>query len=272
MPPTTKSPSLEDRFALASEAAPARTIWLASGEAGTGKTSLALSLGGPTLIQSLDKGTEGLASIREARNRGTKIYVKEYDWTPEGSGSAAGADDFNQDYARKVRDEIIADYRYAMKAGVRVIIWDKETDIWEVFRYAEFGKPSASAKDYAKLNQRYMALINESKATTISFCLIQGMKAEWGKSADGKPTPTGQRIRSGFDRLDEIAFLDMLHTRQDGKFAIHIGKCRQATHLQDQPFTWTPLGSPDDSVDFSEGFASLGPQLVDGSTAEDWTA
>lgn len=237
-----------------------RTIGLSSGEAGSGKTSFWLGAPTPILVQSLDKGLEGVV---ERFAKGRTIYTAEYNWSP-------GADDFSQHFAQETRDKIIADYIYALENGVRTIVWDKETDIWEVFRYAEFGKPSAAPKDYAKLNQRYMSIINKSKDHPVNFGLIQGMKNEWGTSeTTGKPTPTGRRVRSGFDRLDEIVFTEILHRRESGVFTVEFGKVRQNTHLQGQKLTWGPSPDPENPRDFAD-YAGFGGLLLPNTKSGDW--
>ena len=121
-------------------------------------------------MQSLDKGLEGTLDqlIRNGDVAAEDIQVADYDWHP-------GSEDFSQDYAIELRERVIADYFFALKAEARAVVWDKESDIWQLFRYAEFGAPTDAPKDYQKLNQRYMAIINKSKEYDVSLGLVQSL-------------------------------------------------------------------------------------------------
>src|SRR2546425_146599 len=145
---------------------------------------------------------------------GKEIYLREYDWYP-------GTENFSQDYAVALRKQFIEDYEAALDSEARLVVWDKETDVWELFRYAEFGKPNDSPKDYAKLNQRYKALIERAKATGASLIVIEATKDDWGQvgpvsGTTGKRslTKTGTRSRGGFDSIDEIVFVETQFRRE----------------------------------------------------------
>jgi hypothetical protein len=236
-----------------------RTIGRSYGEVGTGKTRFWLLAPKPLYIQSLDKGLEGTIDqlIREGLIRADDVHVADYDWHP-------GSDDFSQSYAVNLRDRLIADHNFALENEARTIVWDKESDIWELFRYAEFGSPNDTPKDYQKLNQRYMAIINKVKGYDASLGLIQSMKDKWGLTGEvnqrtGKKSfgKTGEREAWGFDRLEEQVFVNICHRREDGEFFLDIGKCRQNTALQDQTLPATT-------------FADFGMMLIEGSNESDW--
>lgn len=241
-----------------------RSIVLSFGEIDTGKTRLGLTAPGPILVQSLDEGMEGVVEkilgnpADPAYDPNKEIYTKSYDWDPS-------QDSFSQDYAVKLRDEIKRDFYFGLQHA-RTIIWDKETDIWQVFRYAEFGGPSEAPKNYARLNQEYFKLINAAKATPVNLFLIESMKDEWGNTKGvnretgatvTKPVQTGRRIRQGFDRLGEIVLMEIYHTYEDGHFYFEIGKCKQNEQLK---------GEKIPACTFSE----LGTLLHPDSTEADW--
>jgi len=252
-------PNVWSDYSLASASKVCRQIAMLSGEVGTGKTRYALTSPGPLLVQSLDKGTEGVVEDILAEMPDKKVYVKEYDWNPE-------ADDFSQEAAIALRDDIITDFNFALR-NARGCVWDKETDIWKVFRYAEFGGPSDAPKNYDKLNARYFHLINQAKSTPgFNFFLIQSMKDEWGSETvvdpgsgarKRKPIQTGKRVRQGFDRLDEIVFTEMHFRRENGQFFVDIGKCRQNSALMDQSMP-------------AYTFAEFGTLLIPNTSEEDW--
>ena len=223
-----------DAFERADGQAPPRLIWMGSGEAGTGKTRFGLTAPDPILVQSLDKGLEWVVKPILAEMPGKHIYFREYDWDTE-------AQDFSQAYAVEIRDRILADFLFGLQHA-RTILWDKETDIREVFQYAEFGSPTeGNIKDYGKLNQRYFNLINKAKSVPgVNFGLIQAMKDEW-VVGDGKVdqntgkrkktfSKSGRRIRAGFDRLDELVFAELHFVREGGEFSIEVGKFPNAEY------------------------------------------
>lgn len=238
-----------------------RTIVMLSGEVGVGKTRFALSAAGPILVQSLDRGLEGVVESILEDSPKKKIYVKEYDWDASGDNA--------QETAIEIREAIKADFAYGLKHA-RTIVWDRETDIREVFQYAEFGSPvGTNVKDYARLNQIYYNLINQVKSVAnVNFFLIQAMRDEW-VVGEGKINPqtgkvsksfakSGRRIRAGYDRLDELVMTEIHLTREGGEFGMTVGKCRQHAALQDQQYP-------------GMSFPSFGTFLIEGTSEEDWS-
>ena len=244
--------ALSSRFNRANTAPRHRIIGASFGEVGTGKTSFWLGAPGPIVVQSLDKGLEGVVEpFAETKD----IYTPEYDWAP--------TEDLSQDDAIALRDRFCEDFEAALEHA-RTIVWDKETLIWELFRYAEFGEPNDAPRNYPKLNQRYRKYLQMPKATNVNFGCIQSMKDLW-KSAmkkDGSGTQgvnTGQRVRQGFSELDELVFFDLRHRREGGVFLIDIGKAHGpgAQDMQDETL---------EGVTFID-FAQL---AFPGTSEEDW--
>src|SRR5574341_498426 len=206
-----------------------RSIWMGSGEVGTGKTRLGLTIPGPLLVQSLDKGLEGVIEPILAEMPDKVVIPVEYDWDTE-------SEDFNQEYAQHIRETILKDYYYGLKHA-RSILWDKESDIREVFQYAEFvGPTDGNVKDYGKLNQRYVNVINKAKGVPgLNFGLLQAMKYKWvtGERTDPRSgakkatfLKTDKRIRKGYEGLDTLVFTEINCVRSGGEFTFEIGKCR----------------------------------------------
>lgn len=212
-----------------------RLIARSFGEVGTGKTHFWLTAPGPIVVQSLDQGLEGVALDEYAKK---DIYPIEYDWSPTG--------DTSQDEAEELCKQFVEDYEYALKHA-RTILWDKETDVWELFRYAEFGEPNDAPRNYPKLNQRYRKVVNMAKATDVNFGLIEGMKDEWvtvkKRKASGETVESGaasgRRKSAGFGELDGIVHLNLFHERKDGHMILNVGKARGpgGFEIQDQAFT-----------------------------------
>lgn len=231
---------LWDRYVKAQGLAKHRIIGASFGEPGSGKTSFWLGAPGPIVIMSFDKGLEGVV---ERFQHDKDIYVAEYDWAP--------TETLEQDAAITLRDKFIEDYEYAV-ANARTVIWDKEDDIWELFRYAEFGEPKDSPLNYPALNQRYRQLINLPKGSDINFGLIQGMKDEWVPKVNKKTgaqgaVGSGNRVRKGFKEIEGLVHINLEHRRRKvvddtgatrSVFELAIGKARGpgGQDVQDQTF------------------------------------
>jgi hypothetical protein len=212
--------------------------------------------------------------IEEFLDSRDDIYPKQYSWHPGGKDAKGDDGEFDQEYAVKLRDEFEEDLAWALENGVRTIVWDKETDIWEMYRYAEFGGPSDAPKDYPALNQRYMAAINSVKGHNVNMILIQGMKEQWitkkrtraNGTVTDSPGPSGVRVPSGFGRLDELVFAEIMCHREGTEFYFdfyanfdpEFGKCRQNKDMCGERIS-------------ARTFTELGELLIDGSTEEDWS-
>lgn len=234
-----------------------RLIWAGYGEHGTGKTTFGLTAPGPICVQSFDFGLEGVVNKFQKEK---DIYIKEYDWSP-------GKDDTEkslQDRAIELRDEFIADFELACKKA-RTVLWDKESDVWELFRYAEFGAPNDAPRNYPELNQRYRHFLRRPHVDRddMNFGIIQGVKDKWvSKPKPGEPSKmqahnTGELVRTGFSELGNIVQVDIWHTREKGQFYLNVGKSRQNSELQDQRF---------EDLTFTD-FAQL---VFPDSTEKDW--
>lgn len=213
------------RFELAGTEYRHRIIGVSSGEVGTGKTSFWLGAPGPIVVQTLDQGLEGVV---EKFAQDKKIYVANYDMGVEPGG------EFTHAKAVEARDKFIADFEHAITVA-RTIIWDRETDIWSLFSFAEFGTDNpfgaAAAKDWDKLKGKIRRMIAMAKATDINFGLIQGMGNEWASKVNPKTgnktaTPTGRRIPKGMDEIDALVHLTLHHEREGKEFTVTVGKSR----------------------------------------------
>jgi len=209
-----------DRYKKAADAIKPRLIGLSDGEPGSRKTSFWLEGPGPIVVFSFDQGLEGVV---ERYQDDKDIYVKEYEWMP--------TEDTSQEDAQTLRTDFEADFEHAIQHA-RTVLVDKETDLWELYRYAEFGAPKDSPLNYPALNQRYRRLINMPKATDINFGLIDGMKDEWVPKVNKKTgaqgaASSGARKRQGFKELDGLVHIVLHHTGLGpDTWAIEVGKAR----------------------------------------------
>lgn len=259
------APKPSSRFVKAGEDVRHRIIAASFGEVGTGKTTWWLGAPAPIFVQSFDKGLEGVveesASLKDIR-------VAEYElMNPDGT-------ELDQERGIEVRDQFIEDYEEALKIA-RTIVWDKETDVFDCFKYAEqgsvYGDSGTKPMDWDRLKARIRRLINMAKATDVNLGLIQGMKNEWGKGATNANTgkkgivQTGNRVRKGMDDIEALVHINIEHIRVPGgdgepsKFLLNIGKSRGpgSKDVQDQQF---------EGLTFAE-FAQL---VFPESSEEDW--
>lgn len=267
---------LAGRFTLARDTFMHRMIASVDGEVGTGKTHFGLTGPAPILVQSIDKGTEGvIEKFRNGEIASKEIYEEVYDW------EAAGAipDDEEdpdailtlgkaiQEQAIEIRARWEQDLVYAIENGIRLVIADTESRIWQVYRYADFGSPSAeNVKDYDKLNGRFERIVNRCKAADVNLILVRSCKDRWGVF-NGKFGKKGREVW-GYEHLptcvhEEFTFIRRTEKEQDdagdglGEYVIRVGKCRINPDIQ---FTTLPRMS----------FGDMGLELVPGSEKADW--
>ena len=203
-----------------------RIIAASFGEVGRLKTSFWLTAPAPIVIQSTDKGLEGvvdvfLNTLYKETGQTKDIYVVEYD-------PMVGI--MAQEEAIEIRDTFEEDFKHALEHA-RTVVWDKETNVYEIFKYAEFGAPSDSANNYYALDQRYRHLINLAKDTEVNFGLIQGMMDIWGTKVSNSGKLTGKktdtRKRRGMREIEELVHINIEHTvDEEGNFILNIGKSR----------------------------------------------
>ena len=179
-----------------------RLIGSSFGEEGTGKSTFWLWGPAPVVVLSLDFGSPHVIDgVR--KERGVEIVELEYPWSP--------TDDSTQEAAIELRDAFVRDYRYALKYA-RTVIIDKESQLYPLFTAAEWPEGyDPEPREWAPLQQRYRALINEAKTTDVNLGLVQGMKSPWEKPAGGKLAKTKERVRRGFAEIGELVFMNIEH-------------------------------------------------------------
>lgn len=228
-----------------------RIVGASFGEVGTGKTSFWLGAPAPIVVQTLDQGLEGV--VEHYTRDGKEIYVAEYDL-----GQTVGSE-YTHEVAQTARDKFIDDFEHAIQ-NARTIIWDRESDLFSLFSYAESGTTDKYGalipKDWDKLKGSIRRLIAMAKAADVNFGIIQGMRDEWAKGKMGK---TGTRIRDGMEGIDALVHINLEHTRQGKTFGINIGKARGPGGHDIQDTTVNDLS-----------FAEFAQLVFPDSDASDW--
>jgi hypothetical protein len=223
------------RYQKADGSTKQRIIANSDGEVGTGKTTFWLGAPAPIVVQTLDLGLEGIVENFAAKK---DIYVATYDL-----GQEVGSE-FTVAKAQEAVVKFVEDFEHAIGVA-RTIIWDRESDMWPLFFFAEFGTDDAFAaappKDWDRLKGKIRRLIAMAKASDINFGIIRGMKNEWTQKVNPKTgakaaSQSGNRVPSGMDDIDALTHLNLTHKRNGHNFSIHVGKARGpgGHELQDQ--------------------------------------
>lgn len=232
---TVKDTSWGD-FQMVSDTVPHRMIWRSYGPEKSGKNHFGLTGPGPIAIQSFDIGLEGV--VEKFRAEGKEVRRTEYEFDKN---------DCSQDAAVEIRDRFIKDYELALNKA-RTIQWDTETELWEVFRFAEFGEASDAPKSYVGLNARYRDLIQQAYDANVNLQLIQKVKERWGtikkQNREGRivdsPFPTGEMEPTGFKEAGYIVQANIRHSwDKERGFVLHILNCRQNMGVAGEEFVDT---------------------------------
>lgn len=206
-----------ERFKRASTTAAPRIIGASVGPPGSGKTHFWLTAPEPIVLFSFDFGTEGTVDREEFRDK--DIRVVPYEWIID----PAKEDAILKAEAVELRNQFKEDYFLAC-AHARTVVIDKETELWNLVRYAEFGSPKGDVpRDFDKANQYMRMLVNYPKKFTINAGFIEDTKEEWAAAT----RKSGDVKRAGFRELEGLVNVDLWHTRLGGgDFSIHGGKAK----------------------------------------------
>jgi hypothetical protein len=240
-----------------------RLIWRSYGEQKCGKTHFALTAPGPIFIQSFDIGLEGV--VEQFLAEGKDIRALEYPFNPETyttEKATAGA-------ANKLWEQFVADYSAAL-VEARTVIWDTESEVWELLRYARLGAKSGAPKDYAVLNNEYRGLVRQAYGEGVNLGLLQKTKEEWVSRMDpskGKMVPhnTGERVPTGMKEVGFLVQCNLKHERllDEALKVTYRVTIEDVRHTQGQ-------GLVGQSFDDMLNFPMLAMGIFPDSSSEDW--
>ena len=211
-------------FQPVKEVVPYRLIWRSYGPEKSGKNHFGLTAPGPIAIQSFDIGLEGV--VEKFVKAGKDIRATSYEFEK---------DNCTKEAAAAIRDQFIEDFEIALNVA-QTIQWDTETELWELFRFAEFGEASDAPRSYVGLNARYRDLIQRAYDKQVNLQLIQKVKERWGtvkkQSRDGRivdsPYPTGEFEPTGFKEAGYITQANFRHFwNKENGFGIECLNVRQ---------------------------------------------
>lgn len=158
---------------------------------GSGKDHLALSGPGDIAIISLDEGLEGVVEKFLESPLGPKRILVAKHAMPVFQGMSQQE---SSSLATKIWKEIRSDYKDALETkGVRTIICDTGTEMWEICRMSWFGKlDQVMPHHYAKPNREWADLVRMGLVHDKNVCWLHKLKPEYVNDKN-----TGKYKRSG---------------------------------------------------------------------------
>lgn len=222
-----------------------RMVWRSWGREKSGKNHFGLTAPSPIYGLYFDPGgLEGMAEKFLTAPLGPKeIHQVQFRFNKKRNG---------QDEAKALKVEWVDAYEYALN-NARTIQLD-ETELWEMVRFAEWGRESAKGREYGPLNGEYRGWIQDAYDAGVNLQLIQKVKEKW---VDDKPS--GGMEPFGFKQAGNIVQVNLEHswTKDDG-FNVCIKECRQNMGI-----AYENVGNIN--------FAELGCLVYPDSEIEEWS-
>jgi len=150
----------------------------------------------------------------------------------------------DQDKAKEIRDRWIEDYQHGLSIARSIQV--DETELWELCRFAEFGRESDLQREYGPLNGMYRGLIQDAFDADVNLQLVQKVKTKWVK---GQSTDEMEPV--GFKQAGNIVQVSLEHHYDPepriiaDRFKCLVVNCRQNTEIWGQEFvnlTFPELG------------------------------
>ena len=187
-----------------------------------GKTTFALTAPGPIAISDMDRGLEGVANQFVSDK---ELLVASYRDMPATTA----------DQQKKKWETFKDNYYTSLKSpAVKSIVWDTESESWEMIRLARFGKFTAvKPHHYAPVNREYRTMIDAAFDSNKNLIMIDKVKKQYvAKKSGGDAQWSGMYEPSGFSELRYLVQVDLEAFRSDeGEFGVRVVKCRQNATL-----------------------------------------
>lgn len=199
MAKTTTTKDLEGMGFVASTPAPSpRLIASIDGLEKTGKTHLALTAPAPIAYFDLDEGMSEIIDKFPKLSKPGQFLYYHIDY-----------DDEDDDLAEKHIGKVLKAYRSCLSAPdsvVKTIVFDTDSDFWEMLRLARFGRlTQVKPHHYAPVNAEFRRYIRDAKRSNKNLILLHKKKDEYIQTKSMKTAmPTGKKIRAG---MKEVGYL-----------------------------------------------------------------
>ena len=207
--------------------APRRLVIRVGGLDKDGKTHFALTAPGPIAFMNIDRGTEGV--IEKFATEKTIYMTENFRDMPS-----------TTDAENQKRWKAFHDCHWAALEDkkIRSIIWDTDTEAWEIARLAKFGRlEKVPPLMYTELNREFREMIDAAFNHDKNLILITKNKKQYVKrDADDKGSWNGKYEASGFTDLPYIVQANLRSRLEVGgagvKPYIEFINCRQNMALK----------------------------------------
>lgn len=255
---------------------PQATIIIAGME-GTGKTHWALTAPKPLLYQSTDFGDQGV--IQKAQGQifrktdgdykldiphELRPFIDKEEKTSAKQAREGRLANFVHDSFYK---PFYNDFEFAIKNGVRSVVWDNALDIWEWIRLSVYGRGASNRSDLqAEANSKYIEMIRKANAANVNLIMINHLKNRWEMYYDKENNAKWRKMDKdyelqGFDKAPFLVTANLWTKFTPGKdaegFELVVKKCRDSPEWVEQTLPALP---------FVELMGMLIPEV------EDWEA
>lgn len=249
-----------------------RLIYSIEGQTKTQKSSFGLWGPPPVMLFDIDHRVEGVVELFEdgTRTGKAKIIRRHYVQVPELAPMAKKLDEAAKKSAQFEWDKLVQLYGIALESslkagGIRTIVMDDITELYDLRLISEFGRTQAiQQRDRGAANFDMLKLIDMGKDYAATVIWISKVKEEWGTNAAGENKPTGQWIPDGYKRLRQtvqVALRAQINSKK--RFEIEVlssGLNAETNGLKYTADDWRASGP----------FAWVSHEQVDGSIPDDW--
>ena len=236
---------------------PRRLVMRIGGFEKDGKTHFALTMPPPIALMNIDRGLEGMY---EKFAREKELHISE-DFRAMPSETQE---------ENEVRWEAIMDaYRNALEdTHIRSILYDTDTEGWEIVRLAYLGKlVGVRELHYPEVNSIFRQVIDMALASDKNVIFTCRMRKQYvkGKSAEGKDKATwnGKYEESGFGEFGSIVQANLrakIFEGDEGNVpTIRVINCRQNMQMNGEVF------EGDEAC-----FSWVAANIIEGTSPEDW--
>ncbi len=168
-----------------------------SGLEGSGKTDWALKAPKPLFYQSTDFGDEGVIQKAQGQiirpTRGDyKLCIPPHLYDKPTVEKANARQERESELAKWIQTNFVApftqDYRAAIAAGVRTVVWDTALEVWDYIRLSVYGRVATNRSDLqAEANSKFKELVREANIAGVNLIMINHLKLAWESytNADG---------------------------------------------------------------------------------------
>lgn len=218
-----------------------------SGKTKTGKTRFGLTMTEPIGILNTDRALDDI--LPEFPH--TDLVVKDLsDMFPVGEA-------LSDKEAKLIEAEYARGYNGLMEhKHVRSVMVDKWNTMWEVARFAEFGRASVKAHHYVPVNLRMRGYLLKFQQHDKNLLLIQDVKEEWLNDK-----PTGRWVVDGFKYTSGLVQVNLFMSRDENKvFHMEVQGCGLNADLVGWDFT-------DKMINFKQ---NLAPMVLADTDPKDW--